>query len=136
MPLTRETVTAASRIMLPAYVVCSAAFGLVYTFDPLDNLETINALEFPRQVMGGTMLPWGLLFLALTLVMVAAFTRSDRMMMAFGLCCCAVTWLIWGCLYAGSIIINPETSMLAPVLPWFVTTACIASTVSLIKREV
>lgn len=136
MPLTRATVTVASRIMLPAYCLLCAAFGLVYTFDPGHRLNTVPALTFQRQVMGGTMLPWGLLFLGLAVLMVLAFTRKSRMTFAFALCCCAVTWLLWGGMYAVSVAQEPRASVLAPVLPLFVVAACIASTASLLKGEV
>lgn len=136
MPLTRQTVTAASRIMLPAYAVLSGAFGLVYTFDPLGRLDGVHALAAQRAVMNGTMTPWGLLFVGLALLMLLAFRIRNRMMFAFALCCCAVTWFLWGVLYTVSIFIDPETSLLAPGLPLFVVTACIASTVSLLKGEV
>lgn len=135
MPLTRSTVTVASRIMLPAYVVLSAAFGLVYTFDPLHRLHSVHALAFQRQVGGDSMLLWGLIFLGLAAAMVVAFSRHNRMLFAFALCCCAVTWFLWGCMYAVSAVIDPQTSLLAPVLSWFVTTCCVASTASLLKRE-
>lgn len=136
MPLTRSTVTAASRIMLPAYVVLTAVYGLIYTIDPGGRMGSVHALVFQRKLMGGDMLPWGLVFLGLASLMLLAFSRRNRLMFAFGLCCCAVTWFLWGCMYIASVVIDTETSPLAPVLPWFVCACCIASTVSLLKGEV
>lgn len=136
MVLTRATVTAASRVMLPTYAALSAVFGLVYTFDPGHRLGGVHALAAQRQVMGGTMLPWGAVFFALAGLMLLAFVKQSRMTFAFALCCCAVTWFLWGVLYAVSAVIDQETSFLAPALPLFVTAACIASTVSLLKDEV
>jgi hypothetical protein len=136
MPLTRETITVASRVMLPAYTILSAAFGLVYTFDPLDRLGRVHALAAQRAVMGGSMLPWGLVFLALTALMVAAIVAKNRLLFAFGLCCCAMTWGMWSVLYAVSAVIDPQTSVLAPAFPAFVVACCVASTMSLLKREI
>lgn len=136
MPLTRKTVTAASRIMLPAYVILSAVFGLVYVFDPFGRLDGVHALAFQRRLTGGSMVVWGLIFLGLAVLMLVAFTRHSRLLFAFALCCCAFTWFLWGCAYTASVVIDPQTSILAPVLPWFVTACCTASSVSLLKREV
>jgi hypothetical protein len=135
MPLTRSNVTVASRIMLPTYVVLTTMFGLVYVIDPFGSLGNISALRFQRSVM--PMAAWGAILLALSALMVVAFTRQSRMLFAFALACCAMTWFLWGGMYAVSVALAPtEASLNAPILPWFVSVACVASMASLLKGEV
>ena len=136
MPLTKATVTAASRIMLPTYVALTATLGVVYTFDPLDRLNSVHALTAQRWVMGGQMWPWGVLFLGLSAVMLAAFRTHRREWFVFALYGCAAAFVMWGLLYAASVVLDPETSLLAPVYPLFVARACRASAKSLLAREV
>ena len=135
MPLDREHVTAASRIMLPTYVALTLALGLVYTFDPLHRLHGIPALAAQRAVMGGQMWPWGLLFLALSGLMLAAFLQRRRQWFVFALYGCAAAFLMWAVLYTVSIFLDPTTSLLAPAYPLFVVRACRASAKSLLRGE-
>lgn len=135
MPLTRATVTVASRIMLPTYVLLVVALGLIYLLDPLDNLRGVPALAFPRLVVGGSMAPWGLIFLSIGAVMGSAFATHSRIWFCFGLCLCAVTFFLWAGMYVVSLVIDPDTSLTAPLYPLFVSTACAASTFSLLARE-
>lgn len=135
MPLDRTHVTSASRVMLPTYVALTATLGLVYTFDPLHRLDGIHALAAQRMIMGGTMLPWGLLFLGISAVMGVAFVGHRRMPFVFGLYLCGAAFLAWAILYGVSVFVDTETSVLAPVYPLFVTVACYASSRSLLRGE-
>ena len=135
MPLTKATVTVASRIMLPTYVALTAVIGLVYLLDPCNRLDGIPALTAPRWVMGGQMWPWGLLFLGLSVVMLAAFNTHRREWFIFALYGCAATFLMWAIMYGISIFLDPTTSLLAPVYPLFVVRACRASAQSLLRGE-
>jgi len=135
MPLTKANVTAASRVMLPTYVVMTAVIGLVYLLDPLGRLERVHALTAQRMLMGGQMWPWGLVFLGLSVVMLAAFRQHRRTWFVFALYGCAVAFLMWAILYAVSIFLDPATSLLAPVYPLFVVRACRASAKSLLRGE-
>lgn len=136
MPLTRSTVTVASRVMLPTYVVLATLIGGYYVVDPGHRLGAVHALTFARWLTGGNMAIWGWIFLGLAALMCAAFATRNRLAFAFGLCCCAVTMLLWSAMYAASAIVDPETSLLAPVWPLFVAVACVASVASLLHREV
>jgi hypothetical protein len=135
VPLTRRTITAASRIMLPAYVALTAAFGIVYLTDPFGRLHDVPALAFPREVMQGSMTPWGIVFLGIAAVMSAAFITRSRIWFCFGLSLCAVTFVLWGGMYAVSIGIDSRASVTAPFYPLFVATACVASMTSLLRGE-
>lgn len=133
--LTRDSVTVASRVMLPAYVVLAAVYGMVYIFDPLGRLKDSHALAFPRAVMGGTMVPWGFLFLGVAVFLAAMLRTQSRRGYVFGLCVFAAAWAAWAVMYGISIFTDPQTSVLAPVGPLFYFTAAIASALSLLTRE-
>lgn len=133
MPLTRSNITSASRTMLPAYIVVCALFGGYYLLDPGGRLERAPSVTFQRQVM--PLEVWGAILLTIAVLMVAALASRRRYLFAYALCCCALTWLIWGGAIAVSIFQTDNTSYLAPVLPWFVTVCCIASTKSLVTKE-
>ena len=133
MPLTRTTVTAASRTMLPAYVVLSALVGVVYIVDPGNRLGRAPSITFQRDVM--PLEVWGAVMVGLAALMVAAMLSQRRLLFAYALSCCALTWLIWGAAIARAIFLTDNTSYLAPVLPWFVTVACWASIRSLLAQE-
>jgi hypothetical protein len=134
MRLTRATVTAASRIMLPAYVVLNILVGVFYTLAPTDRLNRIDSLAFQRAVMPMHM--WGLVFVALAVVMAGALLSHRRELMTFALFTCAVTWACWSAMYAASLHVNAGASPISPVLAGFVATACVASAVSLLHGEV
>jgi hypothetical protein len=133
MPLTRATVTAASRIMLPAYVVLCLIFGVAYIFDPGNRLEQAPSITFQRAIL--PLWTWGAIMLTLAALMLGAFRTKSRLTFAYALCCCAITWALWGIAIAVSIFLTPNTSWLAPALPWFVSVCCIASLASLVTRE-
>lgn len=133
MPLTRTTITSASRTMLPAYVVLSLTFGVYYVTDPDGRLNRAPSTTFQRDVM--PLEVWGAILLAIGVLMLSAIATRRRLLFAYALCCCALTWFIWGAAIAGSIPRTDNTSYLAPALPWFVTVACIASTRSLVRKE-
>lgn len=135
MPLTRATVTAASRVMLPAYVALTAVIGAVYTFDPTRRLNGVHALAVPRAVMGGTMTLWGVMFLSIASLMAVAFLTHRRALFVTGLYLCAATFLFWAGMYTVSVFVDQETSILAPVYPLFVVVACHASATSLLRGE-
>ena len=132
-PLRRDQVTTASLIMLPTYMLLSAVFGIVYVFDPLGRVDTVHALAAQRAIM--PIEGWGVLFLCLALVMGVALAAQSRQMFALALAVSAVAWLAWGCLYAGSVFVDPQAPVLSPVPAWFVSTACVASMISLVRGE-
>jgi hypothetical protein len=136
MPIKRDSVTIASKIMIPAYVLLTFGLGFVYLVDPLNNIDQDKPLVIPRTVMGGDMEPWGILFLVLSLVMCLTLWRGSRLALCFGLCACAVTFLLWSVLYVASCYTDPLAPATAPMYPAFVATACVASTYSLLRREV
>lgn len=134
-PLDRANVTVASRIMLPVYVALTAAYGLTYAFDPLHRLRYSHSLDFAVALMGGSMRPWGLLFLAISLVLLGSLLRRSRAGYLLGLCISAAVWLGWAGIYAVAIWTDTRSSVLAPVAPLVFFAAAIASALSVMKRE-
>lgn len=134
MPLTWGNITAASRIMLPAYIGLTLVIGIVYLTNPLGRLGSVHALAAPRLLM--PMPLWGVGFLAIAAIMVAAIAKHERVRFVFALYLCAATFFLWGCMYAWSIFLDERVSVLAPVYPWFVVICCCASAKSLLRGEV
>lgn len=134
MPLIWGNVTVASRIMLPTYVALTAVIGGVYLLDPGDRLNSVHALSAQRILM--PMQVWGLMFLVVCAVMVSALLTHRRFWFVFALYLCGATFLMWSALYAWSVFLDPQTSVLAPVYPVFVVVACRASAKSLLRGEV
>jgi hypothetical protein len=131
--LTRDTVTVASRTMVPAYSGLCALWGLVFVIDPQDRLAHAPSLELARQWLA---LPvWGGLWLTLAAVMTLAALLHDRQhyLAALGICC--TSWIAWGGVIEASVFVRPDVSYLAGTLPWFVAVACWASIRSLLAQE-
>lgn len=132
-PLDRSNITWASGIMLPAYVVLFLAFGAAYVTDPDGRLSRAPSVTFQRDFM--PLWCWGAAMIMTAILILVAFRTGNRAACAYALCCAAVTWFLWGCSVAAAIPLTPNTTYLAPVLPWFVSVCCIASTKSLIRQE-
>jgi hypothetical protein len=131
MTLTRHNVTAASRIMLPTYIVFFAALGVNYigangTADASPALAFANAL-MPLPV-------WGATFLVCSALMAAALVSHRRLLYRFALRFCAVSMLFWAVVIAAASIAGDATP-LAAVWAGFVATACLASDRSLAAGE-
>lgn len=124
--LARGSVTVASLIMVPAYVVLTAAIGAAYLASPVDC----------PNMMHGQPRAWGWLFLGLAAVMAAAFATRWRLAFCFALCCCAVTMILWAAMWRFAPNADREAATFVPILAIFVAVACVASVASLLKGEV
>lgn len=131
MPLTRDTVTAASRIMLPTYPVFFGLTGINYVVNA-DRLADSPGLRFLDSVI--PMPGWGLLFLAAATLMVYALLQHRRVVYRYALWLC----LVASALFAGGLafaVIFGGASFSAPLWPAFVATCCWATERSLATRE-
>ncbi len=133
VPLTRATVTAASRVMLPAYVALFAIIGVSYMTTPGQRLLESPALEYASRVL--SMPVWGAMFLAASAVMVAALLRQERFWFRFALWLGIVCLAVWSALFILAAIWS-NASPSAWVWPAFAAVACFASDRSLLKGEV
>lgn len=131
MPLTRDNVTAASRIMLPTYPILFGTVGVNYLVDA-DRLHGSPALSFVDGLMP---LPgWGLAFLGAAVLMVYALIRRERIVYRFALWVCMLASAVFALGLAAAVIFG-TASFTAPVWPAFVARCCWASERSLLTRE-
>ena len=135
MQLDRKHVTVASRVMLPAYAVLFAGLGLNYVVTSRARLTLSPTLAYADGLLP---LPaWGVLFLCVAALMVAALLTKTRMLFRYGLWLGIVCMTIWAGVFA-SAAYGPggDASPAAFLWPAFVATACYASNRSLLTGEV
>src|SRR5262245_56584622 len=116
-------VTVASRVMLPATTAFMILLGFNYTFDPKGNIAAAGANHYPAQVMGGSMQPWGWMFAALGVLMLAALFTGRRIVFVFALAMACCAWLLWAYMYYRSSREDPAASAVAWGWPLFVATS-------------
>lgn len=131
MPLTRATVTAASRVMLPTYVVFFAVLGLNYMTAHQIALDN-PALAFANDVM--PLKAWGGLFLACAAIMAIALFTRRRLLYRFALRVCGLSMVLWAGIIAAASLAGDATPA-AAIWAGFVATACYASDRSLATKE-
>ena len=132
MPLTRATVTASSRVMLPVYACLSGYLGLCYAFgDPRRTASP--SLDVVREVLPGGISTWGGVLLALTAVEVAALAAKSRRLMIVALCLGFACYVAWACGIAAASLTIPDASLTGPSVWLFIAVAHIASLQSLTK---
>lgn len=133
MPLDRENMTAASRIMLPAYVIFFAWVGVTYLLAPRDRLNDSPTLRYTDTVIDLRALG-SLLLLSAALMLVALIThRRDASRYALTLAgiCHAVIFVVF--LFAS---IETNASPAAAAWPFLGLAACRASYRSVTINEV
>lgn len=133
MPLDRNNITIASRVMLPAYAAANATFAAVFLLDPQRRLSLAPSLDIARNWM--PIERWGLLWLAVAAVMAAALIVRHRALFVTALAINAGAWFAWGFLTGAAVFTQPNVTPLASVLPWFVAVASFASMLSLLAGE-
>jgi hypothetical protein len=132
MPLNRDTVTRASRIMLPAYVAFFAGIGLNYIATPDTRLRASPALGYAATLMP---LPaWGGLFLAAAALMAVALIAQRRTLYRYALLLCGISMTVWTVAMAVAALYSATTPG-AWLWPGFVVAACAASYRSLSTGE-
>jgi hypothetical protein len=131
MPLTRDTVTAASRVMLPTYVAFFTVLGVNY-IAARGTADASPPLAFANDVMP---LPaWGGMFLGCALLMASALLLRRRLLYRFALRMCALSMLFWAAIIAAASWAGDATPF-AAAWPAFAAAACIASDRSLAAQE-
>lgn len=132
MTLTRDNVTAASRVMLPAYVLLFAYLGTNYALLVEGRVAKSPSLSYVDGLMP---LPaWGGVFLAVAGILAAALLSRHRDAARYALWLGVVCMGGWALLFAAAAYWNDApTSTCA--WPAFVATACFASNRSLRRGE-
>lgn len=132
MPLTRETVTAASRIMLPTYVILFIVIGANYLTTPEPRLLASPALAYASAWM--PLDAWGWTFLTVAALMLIALVSGKRGLFRYALLVAMIAMLVWaGVLALAGFRANASPS--AWIWPGFVAAACLASYRSLSRGE-
>lgn len=132
MPLTRATVTIASRVMLPAYPVFAAIVGFSFVTTPRERIEATASLRYADQVVP---LPlWGGAFVAVAALLAVALAAHSRRLYQAVLGLMAVWMLIYSFVLIGSALYG-LASWSAWAWPSFIACACWASLLSLESKE-
>lgn len=131
-PLDRAHITAASRIMLPTYVVFFGVIGVNFLGGPSDRVVASPMLRYADQLM--SIRAWGVLFLACCLLMVAALALRHRELYRWALLVCGLSMTVWALVAIAGAFTEP-VSFSAWAWPALAAAACFASNRSLVKHE-
>lgn len=129
MPLDRDHLTVASRIMVPTYVVFFSVVGSNFLFGPSARLQS-PMLRYADTLMDIHI--WGGLFLGCGLLMLTAMWLRNRDMYRYGLIVCALSMATWALVAVLGIFAQP-ISFSAWAWPGAMTAACLATNRSLVR---
>lgn len=133
MPLTRTTVTAASRVMLPAYVITFAWIGGAWVFTDEGYLINSPALDYANNLLP---LPaWGGLLLGVAALILGAMLSRHRLLCRVALWIAFVVMCVFVVVFAAASI-GGLASPSAAAWPFLFAAACFASDRSLLNGEV
>lgn len=132
MPLTRATVTAASRIMLPTYPILASIIGAAYLFGAPTRTSS-PAFDVAKQFM--SIQSWGVVFLAMAAMLIVGYLIHSRDVTVFVLFMAASAFVMWAVFFGISVLQSHDASLVAPAWPSFAACACSASAISVAKRE-
>ena len=133
MPLTRDRVTAASRVMLPAYAVFFAVIGSSLLFTPEPRLLATPAFHYADELADLSL--WGLGFLAVAAGMTVAMVVGSRALFQY-LLAAMIVWMGGFALMTLAAAFYGQATYAAWAWPAFVAVACWASLVSLSSGEI
>jgi hypothetical protein len=131
--LTRDSITKASRMMLPVYPVVAGVQGLSYTFgDPArTNTPSFDCAKHLLPMRG-----WGICFLALAVVMVLGYAMRARDVVVFVLFSAVTAYALWSAAFWCALFTVPDASLMGPIWPLFFAWACLVSASSVARREI
>jgi hypothetical protein len=132
MPLTRATVTAASRVMLPLYPALYLGVGIAFLAQ--DAARTSGpAFDVAKMVM--PIPAWGALFVAVAVVEIVALLAHHRA--AYQLALIPGAWLagFWAVVVLGSAVASPFVSYTSGMWVAGMAVAQAASARSLARHE-
>lgn len=131
--MTRNTVTAASRIMLPSYVIAFCWFGAGWMFG-----DRTTILENPALRFADHWLPihwWGALLVTCGLLIFAAMLSHRRTLCRLALWIAAIAMGVFVVVFATASL-NGHATPGAASLFYLAAAACVATERSLLKGEV
>lgn len=132
MPLDREHITVASRIMLPTYVVLFLGLGLGSTVTPMHRLLATPFFRYADHLM--SMRAWGALFIACGLLMLTALIKGNRTLYRWALLVCGLSMLVWAVVALVGVWFQP-ISFSAWLWPAFAAACTWATNKSLERGE-
>lgn len=132
MPLDRQHITVASRIMLPTYVLFFAVVGINFVAGTFGRASSSPMLRYADTIMD--IRAWGSVFIACSLIMATALLTRNRMLYRYGLLLCGISMTVWALVAIIGIFAEP-VSYSAWAWPGFVAAACAASNRSLAAGE-
>jgi hypothetical protein len=132
--LDRDTITVASRLMIPAYVVFFAGLGLNFVITPLHRLGATPGLQYVQISAGGIRL-YGVTFLVVAALIAAAMASRRRGPCLYALNLGALSMALWGVLQLAAAIFSTGSPS-GWCWPGIVCAACMATSRSLRRREV
>lgn len=131
--LDRDTITVASRLMIPAYAVFFAVVGSNFLLAPEHRLAATPGLQYAA-VTGGIRL-YGCLFLLVAAIITGALVSRRREPCLYALYVAAISMFLWAILQFVAVFFS-AASPSGWCWPGLICTACIASSRSLRRREV
>ena len=132
MPLTRQNVTVASRVMLPTYVAFFLGVGLSLSLTPQDRLRLTPSFAYADRVVDLRL--WGVGFLAVAVFLALAMLMRSRSAYRAGLSVACLWMAVWAIVLALSAF-DASASFSAWTWPAFVALACYATLRSLSEGE-
>jgi hypothetical protein len=132
VPLTRQTVTAASRVMLPVYPILAAWMGVAYLFG---GPARTSGASYTAAKSWLPIPTWGAMFIVLAVLLLIGYAQRSRPMVAFALTVTAAAYTVWAACFVWSLFTVTDASLVAPAWPLFVAVACFASATSVIRSE-
>lgn len=129
MPLVLSSVTSASRIMLPWYVIMYAILGLLFI---LQDPERTSGIAFQPARAMWSITTWGVLFLVIATIEGVALVIHKRNTYLIGLVLGAGMAAFWGFLLVSAGIKSPEVSFTSAVwvIGWVAAHAASARSVA------
>lgn len=129
MPLDRDHVSPASRVMLPFYAALNLVFGVLFVLDPQHRLDKTPALNPAQGFM--PLDSWGLLWLGLATTMTAALCTHVREWYVRALAINIAAWGVWAVVLEIAVFSQPNVSFLVGAIGVVVAVASYASLRSL-----
>lgn len=132
VPLTRDSITSASVVMLPVYVALFTVVGGNYLITPASRLNDSPTLAYASDLM--SLRVWSIFFIVIAVMMMTAMVRSRRTVFRYALWLGIVCMGAWALLFVAAAVWS-TASPGAWAWPAFVAAACYASARSLTKGE-
>lgn len=130
MPLDRNHITVASKVMLPTYIIFFGVVGLNFALSQTPRLFESPMLRYANELM--SIRAWGGVFLACSAIMLTALIAHHRFLYRYGLMVCCVSMAVWATVAFAGIFTEP-VSFSAWAWPAALAAACWASNRSLEK---